>query len=427
MDAGRLHTRAWLDAVDSVRKRLELPEAPEAELENWVHRVGARQILSTTWQQFRCIHGTRGGVPLRYFRYFLSCALTHHRGTALQHSLPDILKGTDPPLRACDDPCDYYTVWYSPIRQSVAKSIWTEVLPPAAFEIRWPKSDWEPRTRNDPTEEQNRDWDERFDRVRKRLHHVIAQRPEREGRVALNHVFIPGFRYVSVTGELRDLPIAQFRALKYRGADGSMEERPFDNAGERWSVRTGHEHLLAAPLEAKEWASAGKVQLASHQGPGLQVPKPGGPVWPAWTPILIPSFADYLLGIEIRGGAALGNTVEPYVPFEVGVDGNDREMGEVCEAIIKEAWGTEYEGGSGRPRAFVPVPGASYDSRVKELYRQILSECRDAPSPQSMAKLRRRAERQAQREFQGRSHAPLARNWNVEVEQERPWRSKHRS
>jgi len=146
---------------------------------------------------------------------------------------------------------------------------------------------------------------------------------------------------------------------------------------------------------------------------------PAGPVVPSWTAVLVPSFRDYSYAVQIAGGSVIGDLPDPAVILDPNADEEDREMARLCQVVLTHAWGMRelVWAIGGRPRKGAPVPGQTYLERVRELYATFLRECRDAPDATRRQRLRRRALRQAQREFQAAGHARPPRGWYLDVDE----------
>jgi hypothetical protein len=93
-------------------------------------------------------------------------------------------------------------------------------------------------------------------------------------------------------------------------------------------------------------------------------------------------------------------------------------MARLCQVVAERAWVAQrlIRTAGGRPVHDSAAPGKSYADRVREVYAGLLAGCRDAPSTDRRAKLRKRALRQVEREFESLRHERLSPGWHREVE-----------
>ena len=420
MDEGRLHTAAWRAAVERARRELAMPEAGEDEMDAWIARTGPQRVLAVAAEAFESLRTPQGHVPARYLSYFLGCMLAHHGGGTVPHTAPAALLEVDPPFHTLLRRLDYYLLWYVPYAPPAEGHRWSLMGPPAGFEVHWPKSDWCPRHGPDPDPEQRRAWERRFVAVKKEL---LAAAPEAwRNKVALMQYLLPGRRYQTQNGQWWDEPVRITTAqptIRFRVGTEPRAEAPLVSGGDRWSRRQGRAEVLLAPVTAEIFVRPGQVALVGGPSPDMALPMPAGPVVPSWTAVLVPSFRDYSYAVQIAGGSVIGDLPDPAVILDPNADEEDREMARLCQVVLTHAWGMRelVWAIGGRPRKGAPVPGQTYLERVRELYATFLRECRDAPDATRRQRLRRRALRQAQREFQAAGHARPPRGWYLDVDE----------
>lgn len=420
MEEARMHTAAWRAAVERARRDMAMPEAREDELEAWVAQTGPQRVLAVAAAAFDSLRTPQGHMPARYFSYFLGCMLSHHGGGTVPHTAPAALLEVDPPFHTLLRRLDYYLVWYVPYAPPAEGHRWRLIGPPAGFEVHWPKSDWCPRRGPDPDPEQQMAWARRFAAVKKEL---VAAAPEAwRDKVALMQPLLPGRRYQTQSGQWWDASVRITTAqasVKFRVGSGPEGEAPLASGGHRWSRRNGRAEVLLAPITGQNFGRPGQVALVGGPSPDVGLPAPAGPALASWTAVLLPSFRDYSVAVQFGGGSVIGDLLDPAVILDPNADEEDREMARLCQVVLAHAWVMRelVWAIGGRPRKGPPVPGQTYLERVRELYATFLSECRDAPDATRRQSLRRRALRQAQREFQAAGHAQPPRGWYLDVDE----------
>lgn len=419
MDEGRLHTAAWRAAVERARRDLAMPEAGEAEMEAWIAQAGPQRVLAVAAAGFESLRTPDGHVPARYFSYFLGCMLSHHGGGTVSHTAPAVLLHVDPPFHSLPRRLDYYLLWYVPYAPPADGHRWRLIAPPAGFEVHWPKSDWCPRRGPDPDPEQREAWARRFTAVKKAL---VAATPEAwRDKVALLEPLLAGHRYQTQAGQWWDELVrihAAQPSVTFRVGTAPQAAAALAADGERWSRRDGRTAALIAPITGHDFDRPGEVALLHSPASDVVPPLPAGPVLPSWTALLVPSFREYSAAFQIAGGSVIGDLPDPAVILDPNADEEDREMARLCQVVLAHAWVMRdlVWAIGGRPRKGPPVPGQTYLERLRELYATFLRECRDAPDATRRQRVRRRALRQAQREFQAVGHAQPPREWYQDID-----------
>ncbi len=131
----RIHTRAWVQAVEEVRRLTSMPASNEREIEEWLeaNREVFKQVVVAAYRDLAWLVG----LSARYLDYFVSCVLSHHDGGTFHHSLPNWLA---PGLEsALGSPDGYYRVVCSPRRPATPENMTWDAHPlPCAFSVAWP-------------------------------------------------------------------------------------------------------------------------------------------------------------------------------------------------------------------------------------------------------------------------------------------------
>ena len=427
MDEKRLHTPGFIEAVGAARTELTMPQASEPEMDEWLRQVGWDHVRAVVTEKFDRLRGSAGHLPTRYLPYFCSCVLSDHGGGTSAHTLPPGFWDDAPPLTTGKRRVGYYAFWYFRRPRLRDGFGWRPVDLPTSFEVRWPKTDWRPRTTASPNPALVAEWEEKLGALKARLQHYLPH--DLRGKIAMYLNYIPGVRFRAADGIWYDRPvvIGANAALQYQlsGMDSPLRV-PYELKGQSHDSRWGTGDVFAARIDGPQFAEPEWVRMSARRGPpGVSLPEPEGGIQPTWTPVLLPRFPDFGIDCELAGGVELGETEDPQVVRDGELDAEDQTMARICERALTLVWRDPQLRNVGRSPQRDQVPGTPFLQRLVENYRAVLSkklDRLDKPSRETLTRLRKQAEQNTRREFRDRRHDPAPRGWGRDVEREQPWK-----